>query len=301
MLVVVPYLIRHPGTTVGEAAAMFDADAGHLRRDLELLQMSGLPPYLPGDLIEVDIDEDEAVWIRMAEQFARPLRLTRQEAVAVRLRASELLATPGLPEAPDLASALAKLETALGDPPAIGAAEPKAPPAHLGTLRSASRDHKRLRLSYVNAAGERSDRTVEPEAVFAGMGNWYAAVWDIGADQERLLRVDRILECRETDEVFEPRGLEGAGRPLYAPGPDDVAVRLRLGPTVRWAAEYYATTDLLERSDGGVEATLPARDLGGVARLLLRLGPAAEVVEPSSLRGDVVALARATLARYDAS
>ena len=53
-----------------------------------------------------------------------------------------------------------------------------------------------------------------------------------------------------------------------------MSVRLRLRPAARWIAEYYATTELEEREDGGVEATLPARQLGWVARLLVRVGDA---------------------------
>jgi len=75
-------------------------------------------------------------------------------------------------------------------------------------------------------------------------------------------------------------------------------VRLRLRPAARWIAEYYATTELEERDDGGVEATLPARQLGWVARLLLRVGDDAEVVEPVELRDEVRRLALETLAAY---
>jgi len=68
MLVIVPYLVQHPGTTLEEASALFGVDPGQLRRDLDLLFMSGLPPYGPGDLIDVDIDEDGAIAIRMADR-----------------------------------------------------------------------------------------------------------------------------------------------------------------------------------------------------------------------------------------
>ena len=75
-------------------------------------------------------------------------------------------------------------------------------------------------------------------------------------------------------------------------------MRLRLAPAARWVAEYYATTDVVERDDGGVEVTMPARQLGWVARLLLRLGDDAEVVEPTGLRDEMRDLARQTLDRY---
>src|SRR5438094_10253810 len=109
MLVIVPYLVQHPGTSVESASGIFDVPRDQLRRDLDLLFMSGLPPYGPGDLIEVDVDEDDRIWISMAAHFARPLRLTRNEALALYLRGTELLGMPGLPQAPALGSAMDKL------------------------------------------------------------------------------------------------------------------------------------------------------------------------------------------------
>src|SRR3954452_12217162 len=112
MLVVVPYLIRHPGTTLDEAATVFAIPIPQLRRDLEQLFLAGLPPYGPGDLIDVDIVEERRFWTAMAVHSARPLRLTRQEALAVYVRATEFDATPGVPVAPALNAVLAKLRDA---------------------------------------------------------------------------------------------------------------------------------------------------------------------------------------------
>jgi proteasome accessory factor C len=300
MLVAVPYLVRNPGTTVGEASEMFDIPEAQLRRDLELLMMSGVPPYGPGDLIDVDVDEDDGIWIRMADHFARPLRLTRHEALAVRLRATELMATPGIPEAPDLASAVAKLDATLGEAP-IEAGGPAHPPPLLDVVRGAAQARRRLAITYVAASTTtRTERRVDPEAVFSSLGNWYVAAWDVDADAERLFRVDRIIDAVPTDERFEPRGLEGAGRPLYTTSDEDVQVRLRLGPSSRWVAEYYATTDVAELPDGAIETTLPAREVGWVVLLLLRLGPDAEILDPPGLADEVRETARRTLAAYGA-
>jgi len=299
MLVVVPYVIQHPGTSLRELAQIFDLDPSRLRQDLDLLFLSGLPPYGPGDLIDVEIDEDGAVWISMADHFARPLRLTRQEALAVHLRATELLATPGIPHAPALASALEKLRDRLGDTDGIVADGRQEAPLYLDDLRSAAEAHRRIRIDYVAAStGERAWRTVEPEAVFASGGNWYAAAWDVDVDGERLFRVDRIAGVEPTRETFRPRGLEGAGRSLYEPAEGDIAVRLRLAPGARWVAEYYATEDALEGDDGSLEVTLPTAHLGWLARLLLRLGGEATALDPPELAEDVLALVRQTLAVY---
>ena len=78
--------------------------------------------------------------------------------------------------------------------------------------------------------GSGRSRVIDPEQVFVALGHWYVAAWDVTIDAERLFRVDRIRQVELTGEGFEPRGLEGAGRSLYTPTEEDVAVRLRLRP-----------------------------------------------------------------------
>jgi proteasome accessory factor C len=305
MLVIVPYLVRHPGSGLGEVARLFDVPADELRRDLTLLFMSGLPPYGPGDLIDVDVDEDDRVWIRMADHFSRPLRLTRGEALALYLRGTELLGTPGLPEAPALASSLEKLRRSLGPETladADGRIETAAtgrPAEHLETVRAAAGGRRRLEIEYfAGSTGEWSTRRIDPEEVFSSLGNWYTVAWDVNADAERLFRVDRIRRADETGETFEARGLEGAGRALYTPTERDLVVRLLLRPPARWIAEYYVTVDQVERADGSLEVSMPAGRLGWVARLLLRVGADAEVLAPPELAEELRRLALRTLARY---
>ena len=305
MLVVVPYLVQHPGSNLDEVAALFGTKPEQLRRDLDLLFMSGLPPYGPGDLIDVDVDEDERIWITMADHFARPLRLSRSEALALLLRGIELSATAGVPDAPALASALEKLRASLG-PDIVGAHEGAIEaamtgqaPVHLDRMRSAALEHARLEIEYFAASTrDWSTRRIDPEAVFADLGNWYVVAWDVDADGERLFRVDRIRAATPTGDSFEPRELEGAGRSLYTPSPSDVPVRLRLHPAARWVAEYYVTSDPVEGDDGSLDVTLPAGDVGTVARLLLRVGPDAQALDPPELTETVRELAELTLRRY---
>jgi proteasome accessory factor C len=305
MLVVVPYLVQHPGSSLSEVAELFHAPADQLRRDLDLLFMSGLPPYGPGDLIDVEVDEDDRISIRMADHFARPLRLTRSEALAIYLRGTELMATPGLPEAPALAGALHKLHGCLGPEVEALARIEMAPggvqmaPVHLDLLRGAARERHRLRIEYfAPSSGQWSRRTIEPEEVFSAIGNWYVAAWDVDSDAERLFRADRVHLAEDTGERFEPHGLAGAGRPLYSPDETDVAVRIRLLPAARWISEYYATTDPVEQSSGALDITLPVRRLRWAAALLLQVAPDAQVLEPPELVEEVRDLAERTIARY---
>lgn len=287
-----------------EAAALFELSERELLDDLDRLFLSGLPPYGPGDLIDVEI-QDGRIWIRMADYFARPLRLTRSEALALYLRGTALAGTPGLAVAPALASALDKLAEGLGPetlgglPERVDAAGGGREVEQLGLLRQAAADHERLRIEYYAAStAEITVRDIDPEGVFFDLGNWYVVGWDHRSDSERLFRVDRIRSVDGTGARFEPRGLPGAGRPLYTPSRDDVEVRLRLAPEARWVAEYYETTEQVELEDGRLEVALPAGRLEWLERLLLRLGPGAEIVAPEGLKDRVRELAVRTRKRY---
>jgi proteasome accessory factor C len=304
LLTIVPYVVRHPGARIPEVCELFDLSREELLEDLRLIWTSGLPPYGPGDLMDVLIEGDR-IWIRMAETFARPLRLSRGEAIALYLRAKALVGEPGLAEAPALASALGKLERGLGEDALAGltgrvetADGGRVDEDVLEDLRAAARVHERIRIEYYAASSaETSIREVDPEEVFTAIGRWYVVAWDHRAADERLFRVDRIRSVEPIGVTFEPRGLLGAGRPLYSRTPSDVPVRLLLGPSARWVAEYYEVEEAVER-DGGLEVVLPAGRLEWVARLVVRLGGEATVVEPPELVSAARDLAERTLARY---
>jgi proteasome accessory factor C len=302
LLAIVPYLVEHPGTELKEAASLFGMDREALAEDLGVLFMSGLPPYGPGDLIDVEMDEDR-VWIRMADYFSRPLRLTRNEALTLYLRGTALAGAPALPEAPALTSALAKLRDSLG-PETLGeaarveAAEAGRPAQLLDLVRRAAAGRERLEIEYLDSAGDATTRRIDAEEVFSALGNWYVVAWDHRSDEERMFRADRIHAAAPTGDRFEPRGLAGAGRPLYTPTEADVSVRLALGPEARWIAEYHVIEERRERRDGRLEVTMLARELEWAARLVLRVAPHAEVLDPPALARRVVQLASETLAGY---
>jgi proteasome accessory factor C len=299
----VPYVMQHPGAELTEISRLFGVAEAELLEDLNLLFMSGLPPYGPGDLIDVEVEEGR-VRIGMAEYFSRPIRLTRSEALALYLKGKALMGAPGLEEAPALESALGKIERNLGETLA-GLAGRVAVEAGghiaraLAALRRAVDRHERLEIDYFGAAREElTVRRIDPEHVFSALGNWYVVAWDHLSEAERLFRADRIRAVREVGETFEARGLPGPGRPLYTRSEKDVPVRLLLGPSARWVIEYYETERPVSLDDGWTEVTLPVKDLPWLAKLVLRLGGEARVLEPRQLAEMVRDTARQTLALY---
>lgn len=302
LLSVVPYVVRHPGTPVRDLSKLFEVSEAELLDDLNLLFLTGLPPYGPGDLIEVDIDDESRVWIRMADHFSRPVRLTRAEALALYLRGNELLGAGGVGEADALRAALARIREALGGEE-LGTLQVEvgegATTGPLEIVRRGVGERNALDIDYYSATkDELSARRIEPEHVFSALGNWYVVAWDRSVEAERLFRLDRIRDVRPTDEHFEPRGLVGQGRDLYTRSEEDIEVRLLLGPRARWVAEYYVVAGTSEETGGSLEITLPTKNLAGAAKLVLRLGGEAQVLAPPELRDLTRNLAQQTLEHY---
>lgn len=300
LLSIVPYVVRHPGVTLGELSRLFGVGEDALAQDLRVVLLTGVPPFGPGDYIDVTFEEDR-VWIGLAEPLTRPVRLTPDEGLALYLRGAAVMGSPGLVEAAALGSALEKLRAGLGDDlaslPVAAEGSPR-PSGPLDAIRRAAAELERVEIEhYSYARDEVTTRTIDPEQVFAQLGAWYVAAWDGLADEERLFRIDRIRAVKPTGERFEPRGLRGLGRELYSPGEGDVRARLRLGPAARWVAEYYHVEEVRE-AGGALEVTIPTGDLAWLSKLLLRLGGDAEVLEPDELATRRRDLAAATLAGY---
>jgi proteasome accessory factor C len=307
VLAIVPYVHAHPGITITELADRFRVDRREIERDLELLPMCGLPPYTADRLIDVWVMDDGSVEIRLAEYFERPLRLTPGEGVALVAAARALLAVPGADTAGPLATALTKLEEVVGGSGRlrvdVGAV------AHLDVLRAAVDHREQLDLDYFSySRDEMTTRRVDPERVFHALGAWYLAAYCHRAEDERLFRVDRITSVRRTGEHFEPRPAaptqredDELGALVYHPGPDDERVTLRLAPEAAWLLDSLPVEERRTERGGRERVVLPVSGEAFLERLLLRLGPAAEVLDPPSARDRRAAAAARILRRYQQS
>jgi proteasome accessory factor C len=317
ILLLVPYCVRHPGVSIEELADRFGATTRDIVEDLNLVFMCGLPDYTPADLIEVYVEEDR-VWIRMADYFARPLRLTRSEAIPLYLKAHALLdlleshdgRVPGLEELSSLRSALGKLAVALL-PQEGGVAElAKRIHVHLETgearwlplLREAITSRQCVQMEYYSYSRDAiTRRKVDPYLVFSSLGHWYVSGWCHLAVDRRMFRLDRIKSIELTDERFEPPEVVDELPPptVYVPGPTDVPVTLRVSTRVAaWLAEEYLQIESASDVEGGRELVFRTSQFPWLEKLLLQFGEDVTVVDPPELAQRVRDSAARILALY---
>jgi proteasome accessory factor C len=168
----------------------------------------------------------------------------------------------------------------------------------LAALKAAATANRVVRITYRSLTHEEETvRDIEPWAVVTTLGNWYVQGYCRKVDAERVFRVDRIRHMEVLDEEFErPPDLNRSGIG-YTPSDDDIAARIRLSPAARWVLDYYPV-DVLKETKSGTEIWFTSADAEIPARLLLRLGPEAHLVEGEEVRSRLVAIAETLLTRY---
>jgi proteasome accessory factor C len=297
LLALIPWVAARDGPRVEDVCARFGCTQAELVDDLELLFLCGLHPYTPDVLIDVDI-ADGRVWIRYAEYFSRPLRLTPAEGLALLAAGRTVLATSGGDDGGPLARGLEKLAAAMGVDAGEAVEIELGPVAEdlLSTLRQAAAASRQVEIDYYSfGRDQRALRVVDPYAVFSAGGQWYVSAYCHRVEDERLFRVDRISAATMLDSRFEPPKTP-PDLAAYRPGAEDPRVTLELDASARWVAEQYPVEKVEEVGDGGLRVTLAASQPAWLERLLLRLGPRATVVGGDG--GVASRAARRLLARY---
>ncbi|HZJ25515.1 MAG TPA: WYL domain-containing protein [Acidimicrobiia bacterium] len=297
VLALVPWIVAHPGSAKTDIARRFGITPEQLEQDLWLLLMVGVPPYSPGDYIDVD-PEGDTVEISLADYFTRPLRLSPAEGLALLAAGRALLAVPGSDDDGPLATALAKLADALeGAELAVDFGDPE----FLEHVRRAAEEGHRIEIEYWSAGHDHlSTRAIDPGPPFFATGQWYTDAYCHERGADRMFRIDRIRAVRDRGERFTPTSEPGPARGVYQAGPDDTRVTVRLASEASWVTETTPTEAVVERADGSMDVTLSVSGTAWLERLLLQLGPSAQVVAPAAAVDLAARAAARVRARYEA-
>ena len=206
-----------------------------------------------------------------------------------------------------LSRALAKLEAALGNSGLVGVELGE--PSHLATVREAVTSRSQLKIDYMSAWRDaRSVRVVDPVALSAFGGYWYLDAWCHTAGGTRRFRVDRILAAELTgikaddheQKASDAPGSDGSSSTApFVPGPEATMVRLAIPADSAWAVETVPVIDRSTLADGRTVVTLGVVSTVWLERLLLQLGPDAEILEPAELRDLGAEAAKRVLANYE--
>lgn len=149
------------------------------------------------------------------------------------------------------------------------------------TLKTAVTRHLELRLTYENARGERSERTVQPLTLCFKAREWYLKAFCLERQDHRLFKLNRISALRLTDKTFLPRPWPEEDAPPPAAFPE-VVLRFERGVAYR-VYDEFDESQITPQPDGALiaRARMPADDW--LTGYLLSFGAAVTVLEPAVL------------------
>lgn len=300
ILSMVPWIASQDSPRIDEVCERFEITRAELVADLDVVFVVGLYPYTPESLIEVILDEDH-VSIDYTNFFERPLRLSKDEALAILAAGVASSTQPGHDPTGPLARGIDKVAGVLGidldDDLGVVLDEHAAATHQL--LDRAVADHRVVHLSYFShARNEQTERDVEPLRLFSTDGAWYLDAHCRSTDEVRVFRLDRVTQATPMDETFEPSTPPEMVR-AFRPGPDLPTVLLEFGPDDAWVVDQYPTEGVETLPSGRIRAQLVVSARPWLERLLLQLGPSAMVLQaPDNLLDTGPEAARRVLERY---
>ncbi|MDP6977794.1 MAG: YafY family protein [Myxococcota bacterium] len=217
----VQFLRTHRAATGRQIADELRVSVRTVYRDVGDLQASGIP-----------IRGEAGVGYRLDRGFELPpLTFTSEELEGLALGARIVAAWGDADLAAAVNNAMTRIEAVL--PAALRKVLIEAPlfapqfqsradmSREVATLRRAIGEHRALRVRYVRADGDESQRTIRPLGLHFWGNKWTLAAWcELRADY-RSFRPDRMLEVEMLDRTFDTDGEISLAQFLERPDDDD--------------------------------------------------------------------------------
>ena len=170
----------------------------------------------------------------------------------------------------------------------------------LPSLREAIASRATVSFTYHSAP-----RSMQPYALLLREGFWYLIGHDLGHDEVRTYRVDRIegsIEHGEPEEFerpadFDPRAAFPADPKELGDGGQSATVRIDSARATFAVRELGAESIVRRLPDGGVEVDVPCSNLDAFRSWLFGWGTHAEVIGPVDVRDGLVEWLQAMASR----
>ncbi len=166
---------------------------------------------------------------------------------------------------------------------------------HLRQVADAVSGRRRVRFRYRPVSGRAGQRDVDAWALLFRGGAWYLVGRDRARAEPRSFRLSRIAsEIKDAGPgEAPPEGFRAADHLRVGPwglGAPETAARVAFSPKVAWWAlgGLPGARTLRTRSDGWIEAEVPAAAGEAFVSWVLSFGPDARVLAPKPIRDAVV-------------
>ncbi|MEC0371341.1 helix-turn-helix transcriptional regulator [Paenibacillus chibensis] len=284
--------------TARELAERFDVSVRTIQRDLDYLQRTGLPLYTE--------QGPHGGYRALPNRLLPPLHLSRDEAMGLFLMLKLLEDLPDIPFGEVRAHLSEHYYAELPDDVQQSIDQLKQHvsfrmmPTHAASpyttlILEASINQVEVKMHYRSASGER-DFLVFPIGLYFEHGYWYMPAYH--KDRIILFRADRVM-----DMILQSKSMTNLpSLRQWLAASDDREGENAVIQFTDLGVRMAESDPLFQKISNGVWCeVIPEQEYSYVARLLLKYGPEAEVIEPKALRDMVRQLFYDSLQLYDSS
>lgn len=166
-------------------------------------------------------------------------------------------------------------------------------------LKNAILERNIIIFTYINNAGDKSIRQVEPLKLIFKVQAWYVQGFCLTKKDYRLFKISRMRELRVTTDFFEERPVKPpAATVVHAP---HIPIQLHIAASGAYRIfDDFNEADITTHTDGSftVHTSLPDGDW--LYRFILSYGTAIKVIAPDSLRQTMQQQLAQILRHYEA-
>ncbi|MEN9989802.1 MAG: hypothetical protein RL508_781 [Actinomycetota bacterium] len=209
-------------------------------------------------------------------------RLSSHQAATISAGLRYLASVPGFTLVDEVTALLALMEVTSAEPPVktidfvTGSVD-----SDVEILRGALTAGKAVSFSYINGAGVRSDRVIEPLRLESIEPIWYLRGYDQGRGKVLAFRLDRMDNVQVLDqEVTDEARSAEISEEIYIANDTDHIVTVDVLPEAYSLISEFAANDPSSKQTGTKRVTIRVRELNVLGPVIASYGGFATVVAP---------------------
>lgn len=302
MLALTGYLINNRQQRLTDLANHFQVTEKEVRSAVVTISLSGVGMYRPDELFFLDYDllEEGIVDLSFAPTLEAVPRLSTRQVAAIASGLSYLL---NLVDTKDQQQIIQLLEIlgrgAFSSSELPFMVQPTRGDGDLALVRQAVAETRAIKCSYINAAGEVTNREIEPQLLESREANWFLKGFCRSNQETRVFRLDRMREIELLD-TFDERELPSTETDqIYSVRKSDLEVLFEVDPEAfAFVADYRPEFEI--SGNESVQVKIPIGQLETLGRIVARYSGKVRVLAPAAARVAVREFAQRALGQRKA-
>jgi proteasome accessory factor C len=286
MLAITGYLINNRQQRLPDLASHFQVTEKEIRSAVVTISLSGVGMYRPDELFFLDYDllEEGIVDLSFAPTLEAVPRLSARQAAAIASGLSYLMNLVDTKDQDQIKQLLEILgRGALGTKELPFMVQPTEGDGDLALVRQAVAESRALKCSYINSAGEITNREIEPQLLESREANWFVKGFCRSNQESRVFRLDRMREIELLEEFVERELADTESDQIYSVRKSDIEVLFEVDPEAfALIADYKPEFEI--SGNKSVQVKIPIGQLETLGRIVARYSGKVRVLAPAAAR-----------------